>query len=174
MLGFSLCISHGGILTDRSLAVLRGKLQDSPSWRRGFLSPATEDVFFHSHRRRPTPKSTATARLPSAIHTSRLSEGQEGGHPVYRDRREDRDWLRGDSLMKCASAIGRPGKRGGGLSFIIQEKPGGESRIGPSGTCRQCPVSPRFTFHWWTLSTTQLWLPIISSYGLTFKMEHLC
>lgn len=130
--------------------------------------------FFHSHRRRPTPKSTATARLPSAIHTSRLSEGQEGGHPVYRDRREDRDWLRGDSLMKCASAIGRPGKRGGGLSFIIQEKPGGESRIGPSGTCRQCPVSPRFTFHWWTLSTTQLWLPIISSYGLTFKMEHLC
>lgn len=47
---------------------------------------------------------------------------------MCRDHREERDWLRGDSLITCASAIGRRGSGGGGSSCIIQKKPGGEWR----------------------------------------------
>lgn len=38
------------------------------------------------------------------------------------DHRVRQDWLTGDSLMKRSSAIGQRG----GLSYIIQEQPGGE------------------------------------------------
>ena len=58
--------------------------------------------------------------------------GEGGGHPVYRDHREERDWLRGDSLIKMRArhwtAEGRGREGGSRASCIIQEKPGGERR----------------------------------------------
>lgn len=91
----------------------------------------------------------------SLIHRLRLFERQEGGHPVYRDHREDRDWLRGDSLIKYASAIGRRGERGGGCRVLFRRnrvgRGGGYSE--QSGICRQCPMSQKFRFSLVDLST---------------------
>lgn len=82
----------------------------------------------------------------------RLFEKQKGGHPVHRDNREARDWLRADSLITCASAIGRGLGGGGGSSFIIQEKPGGAGRrtLGAKRHMQTMPRVSEFRIHWWT------------------------
>lgn len=81
----------------------------------------------------------------SLIHRLRLFARQKGGHPVYRDHREDRDWLRGDSLIKCASAIGRRSSGEGACPVLFRRSRvgSGGGYSGQSGVCRQCPVSLR-------------------------------
>lgn len=118
---------------------------------------------------------TPTERLPSLIHRLRLFERQKGGHPVYRDHREERDWLRGDSLITCASAIGRRGSGGGGSSCIIQEKPGGEWRR-TLGAKRHMQTMPRVSEIQISLVDLSPTAPGFqqSSYGLTVKLKHLC
>lgn len=144
------------------------------------------NFYSYSHLLHPTPSPRTDWAPASLIHRLRLFEGQKGGHPVYRDHWVDWDWLRRDSLIKCASAIGhragaeegaegRKRRRGGVHRALFRRnrvgsRGGGYS--GQRGICRQCPVSQKFRFHWWDLSSTVLWLPIISSYGLRVKLEH--
>lgn len=63
----------------------------------------------------------------SRNHRLRLFERQEGGHPVYGNHREGRDWFRGDSLINARLPLDGWERRGRMLC-IIQEKPGGEWR----------------------------------------------
>lgn len=53
-------------------------------------------------------------------------------YPVYRDHQEDRDWLRGDSLIKCVPAIGRQGRRGRGSRVLFRRNRVGSERGGYS------------------------------------------